>query len=139
MLALLFALHHAFSAEDSTAVLEFRCKLDRDRGWFSRGLISMTDDALVVETRRVFSVETFGIEYSRIHADFHSITRVFKTSLRIGELDGEPLVFLCPKSEGKRFTDAMKAKLLKRKRVRDIDVPPRERKRTLTLSVSDDA
>lgn len=138
MLPLLFALQQAFAADSTNAVLEFRCKLERDRGAFSRGLISMTDDALVVETRRVFSIETFGIEYSRIHADFHSITRVFKTSLRIGELDGEPLVFRCPKSEGKRFTEAMKAKLLKRKRIRDIDVPPAERRRTLTLSVSDD-
>jgi hypothetical protein len=135
MLAFLFALHAAFAGDDAPHVLQFGCKMTGDRGIFSSGVVTMTDSAIVVETKRVFSVETFGIEYNRVHADFRTIRRVFETEVRIGEWDGQPLSFLCSKSEGQRFTDAMKAKLLKGKRLEDIKVPPPEQKRTVTITV----
>jgi hypothetical protein len=135
MLVLLLALHAASAGDDMPRVLQFGCKMTGDRGVFSSGVVTMTDSAIVVETKRVFSTETFGIEYNRVHADFRTIRRVFETEVRIGEWDGQPLSFLCSKSEGQRFTEAMKAKLLKGKRIEDIKLPPPEEKPKITITV----
>lgn len=95
----------------------FRGKLSKDAGLWKYGHITLTDAAIVVETRHFpFRVDTEGIEYDAVSSEFKSSRGLLRGSVAFATNSGS-VKFLCPARQSKALTEALKERIMARKRL----------------------
>lgn len=119
-LVLLFVMQSepAFAQDAAPLALReqtFRGKLKKDAGLWKWGRITLTDAAIVVETRHFpFRLDTEGIEYDTLSTEFKSSRGLFRGSVYFKTKDAG-VTFLCPAKQTKALTEALKERTLARR------------------------